>query len=192
MNNIIKNRVIIVHGWHGSPQSNWFPWLKEQLEDLDCEVIIPAMPNADNPNVSEWVTYIAKTVGQPNTNTYLVGHSLGVAAILRYLEVLSKQEKVGGVIMVAGFSESMGYKEPDSFLQQPMDYNYIKKAAQKFVAINSDNDPYVPLSQGEVLRDKLGAELIIIKNGSHLNGAAGFLQLPIVLDKIKELINTHI
>jgi predicted alpha/beta hydrolase family esterase len=25
-------RVIIIHGWEASPESNWFPWLKNELE----------------------------------------------------------------------------------------------------------------------------------------------------------------
>src|SRR3989338_5798969 len=105
--------------------------------------------------------------------------------ILRFIEVAKIDVKVGGVVMVAGFSESIGYQEIDNFFQTPLDYQKVKNSAQQFVAINSDNDHYVPLAQAEILRDKLGAELVVLKSAGHLNDKAGFYQLPILLEKLQ-------
>lgn len=62
-----------------------------------------------------------------------------------------------------------------------------KNTAEKFIAINSDDDPYVPLRHGEILRDKLGAELIVVPKGNHLNESAGFTKLPIVLKSLLKI-----
>lgn len=182
-----KKRVIIIHGWEGSPESNWFPWLKKELQSRGFEAVVPTMPNTDHPVYSEQLAHIKKVVGKADKDTYLVGHSLGAIAILRYLESLPPNQKIGGVILVAGFPEPIGYKELESFFINPLDYEKAKKSAGEFIAINSDNDPYVPLYQGELLRDKLGAEFIIYPKGKHLNQAAGFTKLPIVLESLLKI-----
>lgn len=183
-----KKRVIIIHGFEGSPQGNWFPWLKSELEKIDCEVLIPAMPNAYHPKMSEWIDLIKETVDSPNEDIYFVGHSLGVIAILRYLESLEDGEVVGGVILVAGFSESIGNEELKSFFESPLQYQKIKKSVGRFVVIHSDNDPAVPFRNAELLCDKFGAELVVIKGGGHMNAKAGYYELPIVLEKLEELM----
>lgn len=55
------------------------------------------------------------------------------------------------------------------------------------VVINSDNDPYVPLAHGETLRDELGAKLIVIPKGGHLNTGNGHFEFPVVLEEILKL-----
>ena len=182
-------KIIIVHGWGGSPQGNWFPWLRAELEKLGHQVVIPAMPNADHPQQSAWLTHLTTTVGMPNENVYLVGHSLGVTAILRYLASLPASAKIGGAILVAGFSEPIGQPALNSFFTTPLDYGKISKAAKSFVAIHSDHDPYVPITQGELLREKIGAQLVVMKNAGHLNAADGFTQLPVVLEQLRELLD---
>ena len=183
-----KKRIIIIHGWEGSPQGNWFPWLKAELEKLGCEVSAPAMPNTDYPKLYEWEEHLRRIAGTPNENLYLVGHSLGVISILRYLESLKGGGVVGGVVLVAGFPEPIGYEELNSFFEKPLQYEKVKKMAKYFVAIHSDNDPYVPFRNSELLRDKLGAELVIVKGGGHLNAEDGFYEFPVVLEKLKELL----
>lgn len=118
----------------------------------------------------------------------MVGHSLGVVAILRYLESFPPKQKIGGAVLVAGFPESIGYKELETFFANPLDYEKIKNSAKKFIAINSDDDPYVPLKKGEILRDKLGAEFIVVPNGSHLNEGAGFTKLSIALESLLKML----
>ncbi len=183
-----KKRVFIIHGWEGTPESNWFPWLKEQLESRGFEPIVPIMPNTNNPVSSEWLAYLKKVVGKADRNTYLIGHSLGVIAILKFLESIPPEQKIGGAVLVAGFSESLGIPETESFFTESLDHEKVKESAGKFIAINSDNDPYVPLKKGEILRDKLGAEFIVVPKGSHLNEGAGFTKLPIVLESILKIL----
>lgn len=177
-------RIVIVHGWQGSPQGNWFPWLKTELEKLGHEVLVPAMPHADRPQQSEWVAHLQMIIGTCNPSLYLVGHSLGVMAILRYLESLPTGEEVGGAVLVAGFSEPIGIAALRSFFTAPLDYQRVRLAARSFIAIHSDNDPYVPIAQGELLRDTISAQLVIMKNAGHLNAEDGFYQLPVVLEKL--------
>lgn len=185
----MQKRAFIIHGWEGSPDSNWFGWLKNELEKQGFEVVVPQMPNADFPVAKEWLAHLQKIVGESDENTFFVGHSLGAIAILRYLESLKLGEKVGGAILVAGFSEPIGIGELKNFFANSLNYEKVKNAARKIVVINSDNDPYVPLAQGEIMRDRLGAKLIVISKGDHLNAGNGSFEFPLALEEILKIAN---
>lgn len=180
----MNRRVFIIHGWEGTPNSNWFPWLKKELGKYGFEAAVPQMPNADFPQMGEWLAHLQKIVGEPDENTFFVGHSLGAIAILRYLEALLPGKKAGGTILVAGFSEEIGIEELKNFYPKPLDYEKVKNSVGEIIVINSDNDNLVPLVQGEIMRDKLGAKFIIIPNGDHLNAGDGNFEFPLVLDEI--------
>jgi len=96
------------------------------------------MPDTKNPHIDKWLPHLIETVGKPSENDYFVGHSLGCITILKLLEGLAENEKVGGVILVAGFTYNLGYKEISSFFQKPVDFNKIKSHCEKFIAIHSD------------------------------------------------------
>lgn len=181
----MKKRVFVIHGWGADPASGWKPWLKSELEKKGFEVIMPQMPNTENPVMGEWVGTLAALVGKPDGNTYLVGHSLGVVTILRYLETLKGKEKIGGAVLVAGLAMEMGIPELKNFFPTPS-YNWesIRKHCKKFITINSDNDYYIPLSHGEEFRDKLGAEMIVMHNHGHFRSGEGFTELPVLLQSV--------
>ncbi|OGI27982.1 MAG: hypothetical protein A2359_02140 [Candidatus Moranbacteria bacterium RIFOXYB1_FULL_43_19] len=183
----MSKRVFIIHGWEGTPDSNWFPWLASELEKKRFEIFVPQMPNADFPKMGEWVSHMQKVIGKPDENTYLVGHSLGVTAILRYLESLAGGKKVGGAILVAGVAKSIGIEELENFFETSFDYKKIKRAVKHFIVINSDNDPYVPMEHGEILREKLEAKLIIVTDGEHLNAGNGYFEFPLVFGEILKI-----
>jgi len=183
-----QKRIFIIHGWEGTPQSNWFPWLKKKLEMKGFSVEVPAMPDTMHPILNKWLTIMRELVGNVDENTYFVGHNLGVITILRYLESLPENKKIGGAVLVAGFSEPIGYDELNSFLLLPLDYEKIKKATKNIIAIHSDNDPYVSLKNGETLKKKLDAKLVIVPKAGHFNAGDGFTELPIVLDSLLEII----
>ena len=59
-------RVFIIHGWDGYPEENWFPWLRQRLEEYGFEVQVPQLPDAENPRIEKWVPAVAKTVVRPD------------------------------------------------------------------------------------------------------------------------------
>jgi hypothetical protein len=103
----IKPRVILVHGWDGSPEGGWFPWLKKEMENKGFKVLAPQLPKPEEPRISNWVPKIKEAVGEPDEQTYFVGHSMGCQAIARYLAALPEGTKVGGAVFVAGFFKSL-------------------------------------------------------------------------------------
>jgi predicted alpha/beta hydrolase family esterase len=81
-----KKRFIIVHGWKSGPEDAWFPWLRNELESIGGTVAIPPMPHPDTPEVELWLENIKEVIGEPDKDTFLVGHSLGAFIVLKYLE----------------------------------------------------------------------------------------------------------
>lgn len=190
-------RVILVHGWDGNPKNNWFPWLKKKLESQGFKVIIPAMPETEAPEISKWVNYLKEIVGNSDKDTFFVGHSLGCQAIMRYLETLSEKTKVGGCIFIAPWlfldKNTIEEEGPESeqiakpWVETPIIYNKIKNHADKFIAIFSDNDPFVPLENHNIFKKELAAKIIVEKGKGHFDDEAGIKELPIVLNSILEM-----
>lgn len=197
----MKKRIFIIHGWEGHPQEGWFPWLKKELEKRDFEVFVPVMPNADEPKIEEWVQFLSNLVGKPDKNTYFIGGSIGCQTIMRYMETLSDNEKIGGVVFVAGwfdlkefvYKEEPEYEEEAKNIARPwienlINFKKIKQMTNNFVAIFSDDDPYVELNNKDIFNKELGAEIIIEHNKGHFRGNEdGVFKLPIVLEKILEI-----
>lgn len=184
-------KAIIVHCWGGYPEYCWYPYAKQELEKIGFEVSVPAMPDTDKPNLSKWLPKLNETTGLVDENTYLIGHSAGCITIMRFLETLPVNQKIGGVVFVAGFTDDLGFNELKNFFEAPLDFQKIKSSAEKFIAIASDNDPYVPLDRSQILKEKLGAELIIKHNAKHFSGAAdgeaACTELPEVVNAILTL-----
>ena len=163
-------KAIIIHCWEGYPEYCWYPNTKKELEEKGFEVIVSEMPDTKNPKLDNWLSNLQEIASKPNEDTYLIGHSLGCITILRYLESLRENEKIGGAVLVAGFTDNLGFEELNSFFEKPIDFEKIKNHCSKFVAIHSDNDPYVDLKHAEVFKEKLNAEIIIKHNAKHFSG----------------------
>lgn len=187
----MAKKVIMIHGWEGYPEEGWRPWLKKELEQRGFEVIIPAMPDTATPTMEKWVPFLTQIVGNPDEQTYFIGHSLGCITILRYLETLKDNQLIGGSILVAGFGNDLeyeGYKgELSSFFKTPVDWEKVKKHCKKFVAIHSSDDPWVPIKHNKLFQDNLGAKSIIQENMKHFSGDDGIMELPIVLDELLKM-----
>jgi predicted alpha/beta hydrolase family esterase len=177
-------RLVIVHGWDGFPEECWFPWLKKESEKAGFNVFVPQMPQPDAPHIDRWVPHLAKTVGKPDDKLVLVGHSAGCITILRYMETLPKEAKVGRVVLVAGFTDNLGFKELDNYFQRPIDWNKIKSHCSSFVSIYSDNDQYVPVKHADVFRKNLGARMVAERGKNHMGGSDNVTELQSALDAV--------
>ena len=51
-----KTNIFILHGTEGHPGENWFPWLKQELEQKGYNVIVPQFPTplVIPAKISEW------------------------------------------------------------------------------------------------------------------------------------------
>jgi predicted alpha/beta hydrolase family esterase len=181
-------KVFIIHGFEGSPNGGWRPWLMAELEKQNIYACALSMPDPENPVCNEWVEEISRHIERnKNDEIYLIGHSLGSPAILRYLESQTARN-IAGAILVSSPSQKNNNRKLDSFLDKEFDFEKIKSKCKLFSLIHGDNDPLVPLKDAIFLSQKLQGDLITIKNGKHLNGSAGFLSLPQCLEVLLKMM----
>ncbi|MDO8620756.1 MAG: alpha/beta hydrolase [Candidatus Levybacteria bacterium] len=193
----MKKRVFIVHRWDGHPKRDWYSWLKKELEKNNFEVYIPVMPHPEEPTIKDWVDCLYESVNKPDDKTYFVGHSVGCQTILRFLEKLPENIKVGGTVFVAGFfstGESTLANLTDEekeiispWLNTSINLAKVKSHLPKSIAIFSDNDPYVPLDNKEIFEKELGTKTIIEHARGHFTDEDDVVKLPIVLNSLLKL-----
>ncbi|MFA5925629.1 MAG: alpha/beta fold hydrolase [Parcubacteria group bacterium] len=179
----MKN-AIILHGTGDSPNDFWFPYLKRELEARGYEVWIPSLPNADNPNLKDWLPFILEN-GKFSADTIIIGHSAGAQIILSLLEKIDV--KVSQVILVSGYAKAL---RKDMNSEKNVDeYNWeeIKPKSQRFIFINSDNDPWTcDDKQGRIMFDNLGGMQIILHEG-HMGSTTykqPYKEFPLLLNLI--------
>lgn len=189
----MKKRVFIIHGWDGNPNEAWLKWLREELEKRNFEVISPQMPNADKPEIKEWVSFLSDLVGEPNEQDFFVGHSIDCQTIMRYLEKIYPK-KIKGAVFVAGWLDLKGLETKEEkeiaepWLRAPINFEKVKRTTSNFIAILSDNDPFVELDENKrIFEEKLGASIIIESGKGHFTEDDGVTELPDVMQSIEKL-----
>jgi predicted alpha/beta hydrolase family esterase len=160
----------------------------QELEKQDVYACALPMPTPEAPAQQEWVDEIERILEMnKNDEIYLVGHSLGSTAILRYLENTSSN--IAGVVLVSGPIIKTMNRKINNFFKTPFDFKTVKTKSDRFVVIHGDNDPYVPITDhGDISSKALDAHYIVIKNGQHLNGSAGYHVLPECLEVLNSIM----
>ena len=124
----------IIHGSFGTPQENWFPWLRGELEKEGCSVFVPRFPTPQNQSLESWLKAFEKYRQHLGKDSVLVGHSLGPAFILNLLETTKKPVKA--CFFVAGFVGSLGNPKFDdlnsTFEAKELKWENIKKNCNRF------------------------------------------------------------
>jgi uncharacterized protein len=166
-------KVSIIHGWGGGAEGGFLPWLKRELEKNGYQVEVPLMPSSSIPVVGEWVEKINQTVGTPDEDTILVGYSLGGLAILKYIESIPDNIKIDKLVLVASVIDSIKNLSEEEghiarpWLEAPLNSDKIRHSSDKIIAFFSANDPLIPLSGSEFVKNELKGKVIIENDMGH-------------------------
>lgn len=183
---ISQQKVLLVHGYKTTPNGAWFPWLMGELKKMAVFAVALDMPTPETPKQDEWVAEIAHAVDRhKESEVYLVGHSLGVAAILVYLQS-EQAQPVLGTVLVSGRIHPLENLKTAGFYQQ-FDYAKIAKMSKGFVVIHATDDDMVSYENGVELARELGVELVTLSEGKHLTGSQGVFTLPSALEGLVSL-----
>jgi serine hydrolase len=188
-------RAVILHGTDGTPESNWFPWLKAKLEAEGYQVWVPQLPENHTPNRELWDDRILGS--RDMSDTIIVGHSSGAVEVLNLLmnprcPHIRLGVMVGawsGLDMPADYQERVGAAgmQEEQFMHlfppEGFDFELIKSKADRLAFLHGSDDPFCPLEQAKYLASELDASITVVPNGHHLG--AKFTELPAVWDVIK-------
>jgi len=199
-------KFIIFHGAFGNPEENWFPSLKEKLEAIGQEVIIPQFPVDDwdeitkngptvpqkNQYLKNWIATFEPIVKRCASNEKIcfIGHSLGPIFMLHVVEQFQLQ--LDSAIFVSPFMESLHSKEfwqfdhvNNSFYKTDFNRDNLKKRIPVSYVIYSEDDPYVDSKFPLKFANTLGSSVIPVVNAGHVSK-------PIYASLIFELAKTRI
>lgn len=186
----MKNAVLL-HGTGAHSRSNWFPWLKEELEKEGWIVWVPDLPGAEKPNIERYNTFLLSSDWDFNKDTVLVGHSSGSVAILGLLEALPEDTTIQGAVLVGSFRNDLKWDSLKDLFVRPFDFEKIKQKAKKFVFVHSSDDPICPVDQAEYLCGKVGGEFILVSGRQHFSVGYGGEQnrkVPEILAAVQKIV----
>lgn len=185
-----KSKIIILHGAYGYPSENWFAWLKEELSSLGVHCEVPQLPTPGGQSLENWISAFSETAKSIDSASILIGHSLGAAFLLRYLELSSV--KIKAAILVGAFIGKIAVPHFDcineSFFTQDFQWEIIQKSSAYFACYHGSNDPYVPQVQFELIANRLKAQKILVPRAGHFNLASGYSTFPQLLSHLKQLM----
>jgi len=188
--------VFIFHGAEGSPEENWFPWLKKELQYKKCNVIVPRFPTPEGQTLENWLKVFEESIEEANLNredleqAILIGHSVGGLFMLSLLE----KYKIKAAFFVASFPGLPGNRFDEGMktfappIRADFDWQKIQTNCHRFFVYHGDNDPYVGLGTAQKLARNLHAKLQLVKGAGHFNGSAGYLKFPLLLEEIKRFV----
>ncbi len=181
------HKTFIFHGSFGSPDSNWFPWLKGELEKNKQEAFCEQFPVDDSTdihsageqqNYEAWKNYFQEYVLpqiEKADSVDMVGHSIASIFILEMIQEFDI--KVRKAVFVAPFLElylsgdlKIFDKVNETFYRDNLDFENIVANIERSIVIYSENDPYVPTLVAEDFADILGTQRLAMPNGGHLGG----------------------
>jgi uncharacterized protein len=193
-------KFILFHGSFGSPEGNWFPELKNDLEILGQVVIAPKFPVDDwdemvkngpnvplkNQSLDHWLDVfrpIAASI-KKDEKVCFVGHSLGPLFILHVVNAFNIQ--LDSAIFVSPFLDSLDRWEFNNanktFYKTDFDFEKLKKLIPVSYVLYSDNDPYVAKQHSLLFANALDASTILVRRAGHMNSSVNLNEFPLVRD----------
>lgn len=182
-------KAFLFHGTGGHSKENWFPWMKTQLEERGYETVIPDFPDSDSPLPEKWYPVIDDLVDQVESDSIVIGHSLGGLIAFRFLERINTKINLAVAVSPTLGIMPIKYIEGDHpFLEGGFNWEKIRSGANHFIVFHSDDDPFVCMANGEKAAEELGTELSFIPNSGHFNEKAGYLEFPQLLEKMESCL----
>ncbi|MFA7309281.1 MAG: alpha/beta fold hydrolase [Candidatus Paceibacterota bacterium] len=155
------SRFLLLHGRQGSPEANFFPWLKSELEARGYEVEVPLLPNTAEPNDEEQADFVVKNC-RIDERTVIIGHSFGGVVAMRLLERGHKARRVVFVATPCSGEFLDGKERPSvkAAILKGFDFLAVRKNADTIQVLPDESDPVVPFADAELLAKETGGMLV--------------------------------
>jgi len=164
----MNKKVIFIPGnGGGSPNDNWFPSIKKELENVGLNVISEEFPDNDLARASFWIPFLLNEL-KADENTILIGHSSGAIAAMRLAE---KQPILGSILVGAYHTDlDMDKEKQSGYFDKEWNWKSIKDNQQWTVLFASQDDPWIPIEQPRYIHLQLDCEYHEYKCEGHFGG----------------------
>lgn len=197
-------KFILFHGSFGNPAENWFPELKEKLEELHQTVIVPQFPTENWNQLTQkgsqttpkyqslhsWMQIFGNIMQKfkPGEELCFIGHSLGCSFILHAIDGYNL--KLDSAIFVSPFLSKLNKDWQfdlvnKSFYKSDFDFRKLRKLIPVSYVLYSDNDPYVEKYQSIGFAKRLNSSLLMVKRAGHMNSEVNLNEFPLILELCK-------
>ena len=190
-------RAYIVHRWDGSPEGDWYQWLRRELKNIGWQADVLVMPNPADPTIETWVDCLKNTIKNSDQEVYLVGHSIGAQAVLRFVEHLPAHTQLGGLLLVAPWLTLNNLETPEveeiarPWLDTPIHFDKVKQHTHNIAAIFSDDDYFVP-AENQKLFKKLTSNIMVENARGHFSEEDEVTALPGALHQLMHMAKSAI
>jgi uncharacterized protein len=178
-------KAMIIPGNGGSLiTDNWFSDVKNGLENLGVNVVAENMPDPELARKEFWIPFIeSKELGD---DAILIGHSSGAVAILKYLEI----NKCKLAILVGVYASDLGDEgeKASHYFDEPWKWEIIKNNVEKVIIFASKDDPYIPISQPQFIKDIINAEYHEYLDEGHFGSDVYKTEFPEIVLAVKNNI----
>lgn len=177
-------RIILIPGYKATTESNFFPWLNSELRRRGHDVIVARLPNPEAPDRDEWNKALLDQVGAVDNETIILGHSLGGAAALRFLEAAEAFSTPHALILVAT-PWMIHHEQFRGFFMTELDFEVLMWKASKAFVIHAKDDKTIPFDHADKYAKVLHAQLVAPEVGGHFTGE----QYPVILETVLKAID---
>ncbi len=168
-------KAIIIPGNGNSKITDiWYTSVKNELKKLNLDVIAENMPDPELARKKYWIPFMKEKLS--NDDSILIGHSSGAVAIMRYLE--KNKCKLAILIGVCHTDLGLESEKKSGYYSGPWQWDKIKNNAEKIIIFASKNDPYIPISEPLLIKNKLAADFHEYDDGGHFGGDVNKKEFP--------------
>jgi len=180
---VVNKRVLILHGWGGSPYPHWQAWTASELIKDNYTVSFPEFKNKDNPTLDSWLTFLKKEFDYFKPDI-VVCHSI---ANILWFHFVNKFpiDTIEKLMLVSPVEQNCKIEELKTFFPYPI-VDDLK--AKEIIMVGSTNDPYMSVDEVIDLQSKLNIGLKILEEAGHINEESGYGELSCSVEWIKRKI----
>lgn len=184
---VIMKNAFIIHGFNGDTTGTFGPYLKEEFEKRNYNVIMPNFPIRTEASYNAWASILDNYKNLFNEDTIVVCHSIGNPFFIRYLSENNLKCKL--YVSVAGFCKVFTVPEREDLNNAFIDFkvsteniNYCKNNIEHRYSLYSDNDHVIPF---DILKDffkELNSNPVFIPGVGHMGNRNHIHELPQVVE----------
>jgi uncharacterized protein len=180
-------KFILIHGYKSGPKLNFWPWLIDELKKRGHEVVAPQLPDAENPDEQAWTEALLEEVKNVDDETIVIGHSLGGAMALRFLEAVEARSTPKACLLISTpwMIQSDKFR---GFFMSELDFEVLMWKVSRFALLHSKDDDVIPFDHAQKYEKVLHAKLHETEEAGHFKGES----YPVMLKVIDELVNEEL